>query len=93
MEDLLGSLLLTTVNQNGQKISQRDVEKLDHENLRHLSTEYRSILSTDMSTDSRPISRLILDRYLLIGTDGIDQSMITEKPFIDSYRLTSRTRL
>ena len=30
--------------------------------LRHLSTEYRSILSADMSTDSRPISRPILGR-------------------------------
>ena len=29
----------------------------DHVYLRHLSTEYRSILSADMSTDSRPICR------------------------------------
>ena len=36
----------------------------DHVYLKRLSTEYRSILSADMSTDSRPISRLILGRYI-----------------------------
>ena len=38
--------------------------------LRHLSTEYRSILSTDMSTDSRPMYRPILGRY--VGRDSTD---------------------
>ena len=33
------------------------IEITDHVYLRHLSTEYRSILSADMSTDSRPICR------------------------------------
>ena len=44
----------------------------DHVYLRHLSTEYRWILSADMSTDSRPISRPILGRY--VGRDSTDIS-------------------
>ena len=39
-------------------------ENMDHVYLRHLSTEYRSILSADMPTDSRPISRPILGRHI-----------------------------
>ena len=39
-------------------------EILDHVYLRHLSTEYRSILSADMSTDSRPICRPTVGRYI-----------------------------
>ena len=38
--------------------------KMDHVYLRHLSTEYRSILAADMPTDSRPISRPILGRHI-----------------------------
>ena len=45
---------------------------MDHVYLRHLSTEYRSILSADMPTDSRPISRPILGRY--VGRDSADIS-------------------
>ena len=37
-----------------------------------ISTEYRSILSVGMSTDSRPISRPILGRY--VGRDSADIS-------------------
>ena len=44
----------------------------DHVYLRHLSTEYRSILSADMPTDNRPISRPILGRY--VGRDSADIS-------------------
>ena len=40
------------------------VNKWDHVYLRHLSTEYRSILSADMSTDSRPICRPTVGRYI-----------------------------
>ena len=36
----------------------------DHVYLRHLPTEYRSILSADMSTDSRPICRPTVGRYV-----------------------------
>ena len=46
----------------------------DHVYLRHLSTEYRSILSADMSTDSRPICRPSIDRYVgrHIGRVSVD---------------------
>ena len=46
--------------------------KLDHVYLRHLSTEYRSILSVDMSAESRPIYRPILGWY--VGRDSVDIS-------------------
>ena len=36
----------------------------DHVYLRHLSTECRSILSADMATDTRPIYRPTLGRYI-----------------------------
>ena len=48
------------------------VEIPDHVYLRHLSTEYRSILSADMSTDIRPIYRPTLGRY--VGRDSVDIS-------------------
>ena len=52
------------------------VNIMDHVYLRHLSTEYRSILSadmsTDMSTDSRSIYRPVLGRY--VGRDSVDIS-------------------
>ena len=38
------------------------IKKGDHVYLRHLSTEYQSILLADIPTDSRPISRPILSR-------------------------------
>ena len=38
--------------------------------LRHLSTEYRSILSADMSTDTRPTYRPSIGRY--VGRDSAD---------------------
>ena len=38
--------------------------------LRHLSTEYRSIPSADMSAESRPIYRPILSRY--VGRVSVD---------------------
>ena len=40
------------------------IAKSDHVYLRHLSTEYRSILSADMSTDSRSICRPSIGRYV-----------------------------
>ena len=40
------------------------VNYLDHVYLRNLSTEYRSILSVDMSTDTRPICRPTVGRYV-----------------------------
>ena len=40
------------------------VNYLDHVYLRNLSTEYRSILSADMSTDTRPICRPTVGRYV-----------------------------
>ena len=40
--------------------------------LRHLSTEYRLILSADMSAESRPIYRPTLGRY--VGRDSVDIS-------------------
>ena len=43
---------------------ERKVSFLDHMYLRHLSTEYRSILSADMSTESRPICRPSIGRYV-----------------------------
>ena len=45
-------------------ISSPSKDLLDHVYLRHLSTEYRSILSADMSTDSRPICRPSIGRYV-----------------------------
>ena len=53
------------------------LQKWDHEYLRHLSTEYRSILgrqilSVDMSAESRPIYRPTLGRY--VGRDSLDIS-------------------
>ena len=48
------------------------LDNWDHVYLRHLSTEYRSILSADMSTDSRSIYRPILGRY--VGRDSVDIS-------------------
>ena len=42
----------------------------DHVYLRHLSTEYRSTLSADMSTDSRPICRPSIGRY--VGRVSVD---------------------
>ena len=42
---------------------------MDHVYLRHLSTECRSILSADMATDTRPIYRPTLGRY--VGRDSI----------------------
>ena len=41
----------------------------DHVYLRHLSTECRSILSADMATDTRPMYRLTLSRY--VGRDSV----------------------
>ena len=38
--------------------------------LRHLSTEYQSILSADMSAESRPIYRPTLSRY--VGRVSVD---------------------
>ena len=38
--------------------------KMDHVYVRHLSTECRSILSADMATDTRPIYRPTLGRYV-----------------------------
>ena len=47
-----------------------NVRKKDHVYLRHLSTEYRSILSADMSAESRPIYRPTLGRDSVnISTD------------------------
>ena len=37
---------------------------MDHVYLRHLSAECRSILSADMATDTRPIHRPTLGRYV-----------------------------
>ena len=42
----------------------------DHVYLRHLLTEYRSILSADMSAESRPIYRPTLGRY--VGQVSVD---------------------
>ena len=42
----------------------------DHVYLRHLSAERRSILSTDMATDTRPIYRPTLGRY--VGRDSVE---------------------
>ena len=49
---------------------ERKVSFLDHMYLRHLSTEYRSILSADMSTDSRSICRPSIGRY--VGRVSVD---------------------
>ena len=46
------------------------LDQRDHVYLRHLSTEYRSILSADMSAESRPIYRPILGRY--VGRVSVD---------------------
>ena len=46
--------------------------KSDHVYLRHLSTEYRSILSAYMATDTRPICRPILGRD--VGRHSADTS-------------------
>ena len=40
------------------------ITDMDHVYLRHLSTEYRSILSADLSTDSRPICGPRLGRHI-----------------------------
>ena len=51
-------------------------------------------ISRGVQSMEKSVDRLIsIVKNSLIGTDGIDQSMITEMPFIDSYRLKSRTRL
>ena len=39
-------------------------EIMDHVYLRHLSTECRSILSADIATDTQPIYRPTLGRYV-----------------------------
>ena len=49
-----------------------EVQRSDHVYLRHLSTEYWSILSANMATDSWPIYRPILNRY--VGRDSVDIS-------------------
>ena len=50
----------------------------DHVYLRHLSTECRSILSADMATDTRPIYRPTLGRY--VGRDSVEcRSTWTDK--------------
>ena len=51
---------------------------LDHVYLRHLSTEYRSILSTDMSTDSRPICRPSIGRYVGRHVGRVSVDMLFE---------------
>ena len=44
-------------------------KNLDHVYLRHLSTEYWSILSAGMLTNSRLISRLILSLFQALGAE------------------------
>ena len=50
----------------------------DHVYLRYLSTEYRSILSTDMSTDSRPICRPSIGRYVGRHVGRVSVDMLFE---------------
>ena len=46
------------------------VVQLDHVYFKHLSTECRSILSADMATDTRPIYRPTLGRF--VGRVSVD---------------------
>ena len=50
----------------------------DHVYLRHLSTEYRSILSADMPTDSRPICRPSIGRYVGRHVGRVSVDMLVE---------------
>ena len=54
------------------------LKKMDHVYLRHLSTEYRSILSADMSTDSRPICRPSIGRYVGRHVGRVSVDMLFE---------------
>ena len=56
----------------------REVKFLDHVYLRHLSTEYRSILSADMSTDSRSICRPSIGRYVGRHVGRVSVDMLFE---------------
>ena len=47
-----------------QCMLQHVVKFMDHVYLRHLSAECRSLLSADMATDTRPIYRPTLGRYV-----------------------------
>ena len=53
----------------GHKIFLNEIRNIFHVYLRHLSTECRSILSADIATDTRPIYRPTLGRY--VGRDSV----------------------
>ena len=67
------------------------IEALDHVYLRHLSTEYRSILSADMAIDSQPIYRPILDRY--VGRVSVDMLESVDRQSTPSVDMSVDTRL
>ena len=56
----------------------KTLKMLDHVYLRHLSTEYRSILSADMSTDSRSICRPSIGRYVGRHVGRVSVDMLFE---------------
>ena len=66
VSDRILNLCLEPININSVFVAFKVslLDKRDHVYLRHLSTEYRSILSADMSTDSRPICRPTVGQYI-----------------------------
>ena len=59
-------------------VSKKFAQFSDHVYLRHLSTEYRSILSADMSTDSRPICPPSIGRYVGRHVGRVSVDMLFE---------------
>ena len=64
---------------------------MDHVYLRHLSTECRSILSADVATDTRPIYRPALGRY--VGRDSADMNRQGCRPTSGRYFTATRPPL
>ena len=56
----------------------------DHVYLRHLSAECRSILSADMATDTRPIYRPTLGRY--VGRVSVECRLSVGRHVVLVYR-------
>ena len=67
------------------------VKYSDHVYLSHLSTECRSILSADVATDTRPIYRLTLGRY--VGRDSADMNRQACRPTSGRYLGDTRPTL
>ena len=66
----------------------------DHVYLRHLSTECRSILSADMATDTLPIYRPTLGRYVgRLGRVSVDMNRQACRPTPGRYFTATRPPL